>query len=41
MIYRIGWMSKRYPEPRYGKWWVWVGPYLIAVRGGPEGFYVA
>lgn len=32
MIYRVGWGSHIVPPKRFGRWWVWVGPYMIGWR---------
>jgi hypothetical protein len=29
IIYRAGWLGHGEWRNRFGKWWVWIGPYVI------------
>jgi hypothetical protein len=28
-VWRVGWPSRVDPPVKRGRWWIWVGPYLI------------
>jgi hypothetical protein len=29
LVYRAGWKERGDWKSRFGKWWVWIGPYVI------------